>query len=64
MQLRTIAMNCWAAVEHQVRYKKGRSLSDTASALLLECAGLMREMDEKGELLARERNLTDCSTDE
>ena len=56
VQLRTIAMNCWAAVEHQVRYKKDRVLSEAASALLLECAGLMRQMDEKGELLAAERD--------
>ena len=57
MQLRTIAMNCWAAVEHQVRYKKGRTLSEAASDLLLDCARLMRDMDEKGELLAKERDL-------
>ena len=42
VQLRTIAMNCWAAMEHQVRYKKERPLSGASSALLLECAALMR----------------------
>ena len=51
VQLRTIAMNCWAAMEHQVRYKKDRPLSQEVNDRLLACAGLMREMDERGEEL-------------
>lgn len=44
LQIRTIAMNCWAGVEHQIRYKKDLD-SAVADAVLLQCARLMTEAD-------------------
>lgn len=40
VQLRTIAMDFWASLEHRMRYKKNLSteLSDMLSAELKECA--------------------------
>lgn len=40
LQIRTIAMNCWAGVEHQLRYKKDIDTSRMDEALL-HCAKLM-----------------------
>ena len=44
IQLRTIAMDAWANLEHQLRYKKDTSESD-ADAKLLHCARLVQEFD-------------------
>lgn len=49
VQLRTIAMEFWANLEHRLRYKKDlpeEILNDTADALL-ECAGISSMLDEK-----------------
>jgi len=45
LQLRTIAMDCWAALEHQMRYKK--DIKDTAliSGELKRCADEMASTD-------------------
>ncbi len=45
IQLRTIAMDCWASLEHQLRYKKDQSSSDAITAELLECAALSARLD-------------------
>ena len=49
VQLRTIAMECWANLEHKLRYKK--SLSDETAILtaqeLQECAELSAVLDSK-----------------
>ena len=44
LQVRTIAMNCWAGVEHQIRYKKDVDHADM-DKVLLQCAQLMQEAD-------------------
>lgn len=51
LQLRTIAMNCWASVEHQLRYKKDE-LSEEMSEELRTCALLMSSMDDRVQALA------------
>ncbi|MCD7810562.1 MAG: hypothetical protein LUG91_01745 [Ruminococcus sp.] len=45
IQLRTIAMDCWASLEHQMRYKK--NIQDTAliQSELLRCAEEMASTD-------------------
>jgi len=45
IQLRTIAMDCWASLEHQMRYKK--NIQDTAliESELLRCAEEMASTD-------------------
>lgn len=45
IQLRTIAMDCWASLEHQLRYKKGVEFTDTMQTALLDCAKHSMELD-------------------
>ncbi len=54
IQLRSIAMNCWASTEHQLRYKKDRALTKEMQEELKKCADLMAEADQKMQALATE----------
>lgn len=45
IQLRTAAMDSWAALEHQLRYKALPGMSETISSELTECAHLLYEAD-------------------
>lgn len=45
IQLRTIAMDCWASLEHQLRYKKGVEYTDAMQGALLDCAKHSMELD-------------------
>ncbi len=45
IQLRTIAMDSWAALEHQLRYKKEYSFTAEMADELLYCANLSAELD-------------------
>ncbi|MGM9959744.1 MAG: GTP pyrophosphokinase family protein [Allobaculum sp.] len=47
IQLRTTAMDSWAALEHQLRYKKGLPDSKFVNQELLECAQLLEQSDIK-----------------
>ena len=49
VQLRTIAMEFWANLEHQLRYKKDLSpeLMEQTSCQLSECARLSAVLDEQ-----------------
>ncbi len=47
IQLRTIAMDSWASLEHQLRYKKDTVFTEKMSNSLLRCAELSAELDEK-----------------
>ncbi|MGN0779931.1 MAG: GTP pyrophosphokinase family protein [Aristaeellaceae bacterium] len=53
VQLRTIAMNCWASLEHQLRYKKDRVFSEAMAADLALCARLSAELDLRMDTLRR-----------
>lgn len=57
IQLRTIAMDCWASLEHQLRYKKGKNLPERTEQELLTCAKLSMELDERMDELRREENI-------
>lgn len=54
IQIRSIAMNCWASTEHQLRYKKDYVLSDKMQQELKKCADLMAEADQIMQGLAEE----------
>ena len=54
VQLRTIAMDVWASLEHQLRYKKDVSFSDDMAAELKKCADLSAELDYRMERLRRQ----------
>ncbi|MBQ7903392.1 MAG: GTP pyrophosphokinase family protein [Oscillospiraceae bacterium] len=45
IQLRTIAMDCWASLEHQLHYKKDYEFDDESMAKLYECAQLSMKLD-------------------
>lgn len=49
VQLRTIAMDFWASLEHKVRYKKNipADEAERLSAELTECATISAELDER-----------------
>ncbi len=45
IQMRTIAMDCWASLEHQLRYKKGNVFTDEMAHELYECAQMSAQLD-------------------
>lgn len=51
IQLRTIAMDFWASLEHEMRYKKNFLFTDAMAEELLECATLSATLDERMEKL-------------
>lgn len=54
LQLRTIAMDFWATLEHQLRYKKEREFTDEMARELYECAALSAELDARMDKLRDE----------
>ena len=53
IQLRTIAMDCWASLEHQLRYKKETTFTEERAEELLTCAELSAELDNKMDILRK-----------
>ena len=53
IQLRTIAMDFWASLEHQMRYKKDVEYTDEMAAELTECAKQSAELDMRMDALRR-----------
>lgn len=51
IQLRTIAMDFWASLEHQIRYKKDFDFTDDMEKELLHCAELSAELDARMDAL-------------
>ncbi len=51
IQLRTIAMDVWASLEHQLRYKKEYDFSKHIAEELLACAELSAELDNRMDAL-------------
>ncbi len=51
IQLRTIAMDMWASLEHELRYKSDRAFTETESQELLECAETLANLDRKMQAL-------------
>ena len=54
VQLRTIAMDFWASLEHQLRYKKDVEFTQEMAKELSECATLSAELDERMDKLRNE----------
>ena len=59
IQIRTVAMDCWASLDHKLRYKLN-SISDELENGMLQCADKMIEIDKQMqqlcELVRKERN--------
>lgn len=51
IQLRTIAMDCWATLEHQLRYKKDFEFTGEMARELLECARISADLDARMDAL-------------
>ena len=47
IQIRTIAMDSWASLEHQLRYKKDNDFTDEMADELYHCAQISAELDER-----------------
>ena len=47
IQLRTIAMDFWASLEHQLRYKKDTTFTEEMAKELTLCAKMSAELDNK-----------------
>lgn len=54
IQLRTIAMDFWAALEHQLRYKKDTTFTDDMARELNFCAEISAMLDSRMNTLRRE----------
>ena len=52
IQIRTIAMDFWASVEHQLRYKKDREFTENMEKELKMCSELMSDADTRMQKLA------------
>lgn len=54
LQLRTTAMDTWAALEHSLRYKKDKPCGPEIDRELLECADMLSETDVKMQKIAEQ----------
>ncbi len=54
IQLRTIAMDCWASLEHQLRYKKERANTKQIEKELQRCAVISAELDMRMDRLRKQ----------
>lgn len=57
IQLRTIAMDSWAALEHQLKYKKDVDFTDEMINELKYCADISAELDSKMDNLRKIANI-------
>ncbi len=53
IQLRAIAMDFWARVDHQLRYKKDTVFTDAMAAELYNCAQISKELDDRIDALRK-----------
>ena len=56
IQLRTIAMDSWASLEHQLRYKKDFEFTDEMIAELYKCSQLSADLDQRMDNLRKTLN--------
>ena len=57
IQLRTLSMDSWASLEHQLCYKKDAAFTDRMKADLFYCAELSAELDAKMDALRKTANI-------
>lgn len=57
IQLRTIAMECWASLEHKMKYKKDIRNADEISRKLIHCAQISYELDQEMQAIRNEINM-------
>lgn len=54
IQIRTIAMDFWASLEHQIHYKASREVPDCVVDELKECADIIAHTDERMQSLSKQ----------
>lgn len=54
LQIRTMAMDFWASLEHQLRYKSDVEIPEHASDDLKKCADVIAETDQEMQRIAKE----------
>lgn len=64
IQLRTIAMDCWATLEHQLRYKKDFDFTEEMAQELLTCARISSELDSRMDALRKRLDLDERAAEE
>ncbi len=65
IQIRTIAMDFWASLEHQLHYKKDFKMPENVDEELKNCADIIAQTDERMQNLAKNLpNFKDYSADE
>jgi len=64
IQLRTIAMDCWATLEHQLRYKKDFDFTEEMAQELLTCARISSELDARMDALRKRLDLDERAAEE
>ena len=57
IQLRTIAMDSWAALEHQLKYKKDNEFTEEMAKDLYLCSQLSAELDKRMDSLREKVNI-------
>lgn len=59
VQLRTISMDCWASLEHKIKYKKDlpEHVAEELEEELYECANLSRDLDIKMEAIQHKADI-------
>lgn len=56
IQIRTIAMDFWASLEHQLKYKSNHEIPDQLRGRLKTCAEAITHLDEEMQLIYKEIN--------
>ena len=51
VQIRTMAMDFWASLEHKMKYKNNKDVSKNVSKELVQCAKIVNKLDNKMLLL-------------
>jgi putative GTP pyrophosphokinase len=59
IQIRTIAMDFWASVEHQLKYKTTSAITTEISNELKDCAEVIAQTDRKMQEIYTKINHTD-----
>jgi putative GTP pyrophosphokinase len=57
IQIRTIAMDTWASLEHELKYKNKGSISEAAQRELQQCAEAVADIDRRMQRIHREMGL-------
>lgn len=47
IQIRTVAMDCWASLDHKLRYKLPKTIPDSLQEEMVACASDMMQMDDR-----------------